>query len=50
MSVKKMSAILTHHVPMRDPMSASATKDIRETDEHVQVENTVQEQIRFKIY
>ena len=51
MSVKMMSAIPTHHVPtLRDPMSASATKDIRETDEHVQVENIVQEQIRFKGY
>ena len=33
------SVIPTHHVPiMRDPMSASATKDIRETEEHVQVQ------------
>lgn len=37
-----MSVIQTPHVPiLKDPISASVTKDIRETEEHVEVQSLV---------
>lgn len=40
--MRMMSVIQTPYVPiLKDPIFASVTKDIRETEEHVQVQSLV---------